>query len=139
MRAARWRAILAGGFALISLPAGAADIWSGIYSADQARDGRAIYLTHCAAACHVENLMGNGPTPGLAGPDFLLRWEDFSLAELLDKIRATMPKAAPGSLSEAEYVATIAYVLAANGFPAGMAALTAERGQLGKIVIAARK
>lgn len=125
--------------ALIATPVYAADIWSGVYTPAQAAHGKEVYLAHCAAACHIENLMGNGPAPGLAGPDFMLRWEDFSVEEFFKKIKMTMPKAAPGSLSTADYLAVTAYVLAANGAPAGKTALSGGYGDLSKIVIAPKK
>src|SRR5262245_32215251 len=101
------------------LVAATATVWSGVYSAEQAKRGEALYLQHCAAACHVENLNGNGPAPALRGNEFLLKWEDFTLGDLLKQIRATMPKVAPGSLSDAQYIDVIAFLLAANKFPAG--------------------
>ena len=125
--------------ALIATPASAADIWSGVFTAAQAAKGKEVYLAHCAAACHVENLMGNGPAPGLAGPDFLLRWEDFNLAELLEKIRTTMPKAAPASLSIDDYLTVTAFILSANGAQAGQTLLPGDRDALMKFVITAKK
>jgi S-disulfanyl-L-cysteine oxidoreductase SoxD len=120
----------------LSAPAQAADIWSGVFTKEQAVRGKDVYLTHCAAACHVENLSGNGPAPGLAGPDFLLRWEDFSVAELMERIRTTMPKAAPASLSAEDYLTVTAYILSANGAAAGQTTLS---GGLDKIMITAKK
>jgi mono/diheme cytochrome c family protein len=121
---------------LLSVPAQAADIWSGVFTKEQAKRGEDVFLTHCAAACHLDNLLGNGPSPGLAGPDFMLRWEDFSMAELLEKIRTTMPKAAPASLSAEEYLAAAIYILAENGAPAGT---TKMSGGLDKIMITGKK
>lgn len=120
-------------------PAQAADVWNGAFTAQQAARGKEVYITHCAAACHVENLLGNGPAPSLAGPDFLLRWEDFTLAELLDKIRTTMPKAAPASLSADDYLTVVAFILAANGAKPGETALPAGAADLQKITITAKK
>jgi mono/diheme cytochrome c family protein len=106
--------------------AAAASIWAGVYTPAQAARGRELYLQHCAAACHVENLQGNGPAPALAGKEFLLRWEDFSVAELLTKTRATMPKAAPASLGDAVYLDITAFILSVNGVPAGKTELGAN-------------
>lgn len=117
-------------------PTQAADIWSGVFTADQATRGKDVYLTHCAAACHIENLAGNGPAPGLAGPDFMLRWEDFSVAELMERIRTTMPKAAPASLSAEDYLTVTAYILAENGAAAGRTQMSAG---LDKIMITGKK
>ena len=122
---------------LLSAPAHATDIWSGVFTAAQAARGKDVYLTHCAAACHIENLTGNGPSPGLAGDDFMLRWEDFSIAELKEKISTTMPKAAPASLSAEDYLAVTIYILAANGAQAGRTPLSAAAAD--KVMITGKK
>ncbi|MBY0511367.1 MAG: cytochrome c [Rhodospirillaceae bacterium] len=123
-------------FCIVCANAQAADIWSGVFTQEQAARGKAVYLAHCASACHVENLAGNGPAPGLAGPDFLLRWEDFSVAELMEKIRATMPKAAPASLSAEDYLTVTAYILAENGAAAGQTKMATG---LDKIMITGKR
>jgi mono/diheme cytochrome c family protein len=124
---------------LLTTPAFAADVWNGAFTAAQAARGKEVYMIHCAAACHVENLVGNGPAPSLAGPDFLLRWEDFTLAELLEKIRTTMPKAAPGSLSAEDYLTVTAFILSANGAKTGDTPLPGDKHALSHFVITARK
>jgi polyvinyl alcohol dehydrogenase (cytochrome) len=91
----------------------------GVYRADQVEAGRALYAKSCAEGCHGVNLAGGGPTPSLTGPDFLARWSGLSLGELYKRVRTTMPKSAPGSLGDENYVKVIAYLLSANGFPAG--------------------
>jgi mono/diheme cytochrome c family protein len=123
--------------ALMATPVCAGDIWSGVFTAEQAARGKDVYLTHCAAACHIENLSGNGPSPGLAGDDFMLRWEDFSIAELMERIRTTMPKVAPASLSAEDYLAVTIYILAANGARAGQTELSAAAAD--KVMITGKK
>jgi outer membrane protein assembly factor BamB len=91
----------------------------GVYRADQAEAGKALYAKDCAEGCHGINLAGGGPTPSLAGVDFLARWSGLSVAELYKRVRTTMPKTAPGSLGDENYVKIVAYLLSANGFPAG--------------------
>jgi mono/diheme cytochrome c family protein len=95
------------------------------YTEAQATRGEAGYMEHCAA-CHRDDLTGLGPAPELAGDAFLGRWEQRSVDELLAKVRTTMPQSAPGSLSEAQYLDIVAFLLAANGLPAGSVELTAE-------------
>jgi len=90
----------------------------GVYLADQAEAGKALYAKSCADGCHGTNLAGGGPTPSLAGADFLARWSGLSVGELYKRVRTTMPKSAPGSLADDDYVKIIAYLLSANGFPA---------------------
>jgi len=45
---------------------------------------------------------------------------------LFDYVSQAMPKAAPGSLSEDEYVWVTAYILRLNGMPAGRTELSPE-------------
>jgi len=110
-------------------------IADGVYRADQAEHGKALYLKSCAAGCHGENLAGSGPTPGLVGSDFLGRWSGLNLGELFKRVRSTMPKNKPGSLSDDQYATIISYLLSANGFAAGADPLSADRANLDKIVI----
>lgn len=98
-------------------------VWSGVYSKEQVVQGQSDYDTTCADGCHESNLMGSGPTPSLRGDDFLLRWTDFSLAEFLELMETTMPKDEAGRLTTDRYLAVIAYILSANGFPPGDATL----------------
>ncbi len=91
----------------------------GVYGAAQAEAGKALYAKSCAEGCHGTNLAGGGPTPSLAGADFLARWSGLSVGELYKRVRTTMPKNAPGSLGDAAYMEIVAYLLSANGFPAG--------------------
>ena len=91
----------------------------GVYHADQAEAGKALYAKNCAEGCHGLNLAGAGPTPSLAGADFLARWSGLSVGELYKRVRTTMPKTAPGSLGDEAYLDVVAYLLSANGFPPG--------------------
>ncbi len=90
----------------------------GVYGAAQAEAGKALYAKSCATGCHGANLAGGGPTPSLAGKDFLARWSGLSVGELYKRVR-TMPKNVPGSLSDDAYREVVAFLLSANGFPAG--------------------
>jgi alcohol dehydrogenase (cytochrome c) len=62
------------------------------------------------------------------GPVFLANWKGRTLAELMAKVRL-MPPGAANTVSEADHLAVTAYLLQANGFPAG-AALPAEDAAL---------
>jgi S-disulfanyl-L-cysteine oxidoreductase SoxD len=86
----------------------------GVYSAEQAKRGRTMYDTRCAA-CHDGGTMG----PELWGDPFLAEWDEKTVGELFRRIQTTMPEEAPGTLSENAVLDVIAYVLQTNGFPAG--------------------
>ena len=95
----------------------------GVHTAAQAASGRAIYERECAA-CHQANLQGSFEAPQLAGESFLRFWADLSPADLLVRISGSMPPGEEGSLTDEEYLDVVAYLLEANGAPAGAMALT---------------
>src|SRR5262245_13247817 len=68
----------------------AASVVDGVFSADQAKRGQATYTAACAA-CHQADLSGSDQAPGLAGGDFLDRWDGTSVGDLVDRIRTSMP------------------------------------------------
>ena len=104
-------------------PSGAtAQLASATYTAAEAEAGRALYDQSCAS-CHMPNLSGQFEAPALAGTSFLGMWGERPVAELLDLVRATMPPAAPGSLTAAAYASVVAYMLQANGVAPGAVAL----------------
>jgi mono/diheme cytochrome c family protein len=85
-----------------------------VFSADQAKRGRASYDGKCAS-CHDGGTMG----PELWGDPFLTQWENKEVASFFTRIQTTMPEDAPGTLAEKEVLDIIAYVIQTNGFPAG--------------------
>ncbi len=96
----------------------------GVYAADQATRGAALYKAQCAA-CHGAALEG-AVGPPLAGSEFLAAWAGRSASELADKIQQTMPLSAPGTLTRPQTIDIVAHMLQAGRFPAGQAALSAD-------------
>ena len=93
----------------------------GVYTAEQAQRGAALYKAQCAS-CHGEKLEGViGPM--LAGEGFVAAWGGRSLTELVDKIQNTMPLQAPGSLMRPQAIDIAAYMLQVGNFKAGSTAL----------------
>jgi len=108
------------------------EIWKGIYSQEQSSYGKNLFVTHCIA-CHSDTPDQSeihGSAPGLIGEDFSFRWTDSAVLDLYDSIRQTMPQAAPSSLSEMEYAAITAYLLAINGYPAGEDSINPSQREL---------
>lgn len=95
-----------------------------VFTAQQAAAGKAAYAKSCAS-CHMPDLSGNAEMPALAGTTFMGAWGDRSTKELFDYISASMPYGGP-SLATETYESITAYVLQANGAPAGERALTAS-------------
>jgi mono/diheme cytochrome c family protein len=110
----------------------------GVYTADQAKRGEALYKEQCAA-CHGDNLEGSGPMPPLAGMDFLANWTGKTLGDLYEKTQTTMPATAPGTLSPEQTVDIVAFMLSKDNFPTGAAALEGKTEPLAQIKIDAPK
>jgi mono/diheme cytochrome c family protein len=106
----------------------------GVYTADQAKKGEAIYKETCAA-CHGDNLEGSGPMPPLAGKDFLANWTGKTLGDLYEKTQTTMPATAPGTLTPDQTADIVAFLLSKDNFPTGAAALVGKTEPLAQIKI----
>jgi mono/diheme cytochrome c family protein len=92
-------------------------VWDGSYTAGQAERGAARYRQQCVM-CHGPALEGNGEAPPLVGR-FIPDWAGTSLADLFDKIQATMPLFAPGTLNSSDAADILAFILRTNNFPTG--------------------
>ena len=101
---------------------------AGVYSAVQGKRGKAHYDAFCAP-CHVGDLSGtlaaDTGAPPLRGAPFMTSMEQKGVAAVFDYIKATMPADDPASLEDDEYLDILAYLIQANGFPAGARELTA--------------
>src|SRR5687767_2656986 len=73
----------------------------GVYTAAQATEGREIFAMSCQS-CHTPTFH--------SGPQFRNKWFGRSLGELFEYLQNEMPKSAPGTLSEEEYLASVAYL-----------------------------
>ena len=103
--------------------------WSGVYTAEQAAAGEKIYFEKCAS-CHGADLAGDrARSCARRRRRSSNRWHGRDLRRLLERID-TMPPAAPKSLSAAESVAVLAFLLRAAEMPGGPTALPTDRAQL---------
>jgi mono/diheme cytochrome c family protein len=107
----------------------------GVYTAAQAARGKALFDMRCAA-CHGEMLEGLAGPP-LAGDVFLGPRDKQPVADLFDKIHATMPADAPGTLEPPQVADLVALILQANKFPIGRAELPATDAALKQITLVA--
>src|SRR5438067_9028722 len=105
----------------------------GVFTADQAKQGRRVYRTSCAQ-CHGSDLEGV-TAPALAGPAFLQRWQPpmGSAADVYHVMRVSMPKLAMGSLGPDDYTAVFAFLLQQNGWPPGSRRFDASDSVLNRI------
>jgi len=79
-------------------------VWTGVYTAEQAKRGEAAYGAQCSR-CHRDDLSGY---TGLKGSKFIDNWREDSLGSLWTRISKTMPAGAPGTLKESEYLDILA-------------------------------
>jgi alcohol dehydrogenase (cytochrome c) len=96
---------------------------SGVYTDEQAAQGKDIYALQCLS-CH----------PGdHTGDQFRKHWGGKLLSNLYGLMVETMPQDNAGSLPREDYVRVIAYLLKANGMPAGDTPLPDDSLALAKI------
>jgi alcohol dehydrogenase (cytochrome c) len=96
----------------------------GVYTEAQANTGATVYAQSCAG-CHQPDLSGQNEAMPLVGRSFLGVWRERTVAQLYTYTHGTMPRGAPASLTPDAYVQVVAFLLQANGAPAGPQALTA--------------
>src|SRR5438128_11372819 len=104
----------------------------GVYTDAQAARGSAIYKDKCAS-CHGPSL-GGSLAPPLAGEAFAAQWGG-PLSAIVDKIAATMPANAMGTLTRAQTADVLAFMLQTSKFPAGRAELSSEDAALKTITL----
>jgi cytochrome c2 len=121
--------VLVGSFSLVAQQSRTVD--DGVYTAEQAQRGQALYTEQCAA-CHAESL-GGGLGPPLSGDTFVGVWSRLPVSELVSKIHNTMPDNDPGRLTRQEAATLVSYMLQVNGFPAGAAGLGSDEAELSQI------
>jgi cytochrome c5 len=115
-------------------PTATSTIWSGVFSAAQAKRGLLEYTRSCEH-CHGPSLTGN-PTdevPSLVADGFMFHWRGRTAQDLYARLSKSMPSDAPGSLDAGTYLDLVAYLLEANGFPSGPQDL--DRDRLSALVI----
>jgi S-disulfanyl-L-cysteine oxidoreductase SoxD len=107
-------------------------VWDGVYTAQQADRGKALYGKECAS-CHGARLEGSGAVPPLAGADFKSDWNGQTVDDLFEKMQTSMPADQPGHLSREQNADILAFLLASNGFPIGAKELPSAAEVLQKI------
>ncbi|MBW8867558.1 MAG: cytochrome c [Acidobacteria bacterium] len=110
----------------------------GVYTEAQATRGEQTYAKACAS-CHAADLSGSGQAPALGDADFNKEWDGQPLSDLFDRIHATMPADAPGTMQPAEVADVMAFIFAKAHIPSGTADLPAETAALKSIAFAAPK
>ncbi len=106
----------------------------GAFTSEQEAQGSMVYRQRCAS-CHGSRLEGKEVAPAITGPVFLTNWTGLTVHDLFERIRASMPADNPGTLTREQVSQVVAFILGANKFRAGAAALSADPETLKAIVI----
>ena len=109
-------------------------VWDGVYTAEQAQRGEALYTRQCAR-CHGAQLTGGEAAPPLAGGDFLSNWNGLTVGDLFERVRISMPADRPGQLTRQQNADILADILRANQFPPGKSELEQQAEILKQIRI----
>ena len=129
----RWVAIvlmsLLAGSSLLALQGRVANVSDGVYTAQQANRGQALYTARCAS-CHGNTLTGSRVGPPLIGDDFLADWSRQPLGDLAIKIIRTMPRDESERLTPQQTSDILAYMLQVGKFPGGSAELSTDEAAL---------
>jgi|KBSMisStandDraft_5_1062788.scaffolds.fasta_scaffold12755_3 mono/diheme cytochrome c family protein len=104
----------------------------GVYTDAQAARGAAVYKEKCAS-CHGPTL-GGSLAPPLTGDAFAANWGG-PLSAIVDKIQATMPANAMGTLTRAQTSDVLAFMLQSSKFPAGRAELSSDEAALKTVTL----
>ena len=109
-------------------------VGSGVYTDDQAKRGEAVSNKMCTS-CHGPELSGGEAGPTLVGLEFLGNWNNLTAGDFYDRVQATMPADAPGTLTPAQTSDVMSYVFKLNKFPAGTTELPTDLAALKGIKI----
>ena len=109
--------------------------WTGVYTDAQADRGEREYGRTCAH-CHGLSLEGDGSReiPALVLDSFMRHWRGRPVQALFDTLMRSMPADDRGSMTPRMTADMIAYLLRANGAPAGDSQLPSEREALAALV-----
>jgi mono/diheme cytochrome c family protein len=99
---------------------------TGVYTTAQATEGRDLFAAQCAT-CH-------SATSLVTTVDFKTQWVGKPLWNLVAFTKREMPTSNPGSLTDAQYVQAIAFLLQTYKAPTGSVALPTDSIGAGLIV-----
>ena len=117
--------LLLGAWAASAQDAGPS-VWSGVFTAAQAKRGEEAYQSNCSG-CHGGDLHAtNSEAPDLTGPALRAKWTGRTLADRFETIRDTMPPGSPNSVGEKSYLEILTFILQSNDVPTGNQELSAE-------------
>ena len=102
----------------------------GVYTAEQAARGKAVFESKCTG-CHEASRFTGDP--------FYEAFNEKPMKEIWDVASGTMPEDNPGSLKQQEYGDILAYFLSLNEFKTGDAELQGNAAAMAAIKIEKKK
>jgi cytochrome c553 len=115
---------------------GAKSTASGVFTAEQAKNGERAFQAKCAT-CHGADLHStDAEAPDLTEGAFKFGWQGKTMANRFEQIRSTMPYGNARSLDDQTYIDIVAYILQFNGIPSGNQKLEPDVRVLEQIVVA---
>ena len=118
----------------VAAGAAASAAQDGVYTAEQAVRGEALYGEQCAS-CHGPIRAIVPEVAALLGDHtFRNTWRGRPLGELFAFIRETMPQDAPGTLTAQQTADLVAHILSGNRLPAGKTPLPDDPEQLPQLL-----
>ena len=118
----------------VAPPGAGTSVWAGVYTDEQAKRGEALSNKLCTS-CHGPELSGGEAGPTLVGLEFVGNWNNLSVADFFDRVHATMPADAPGTMTPQQTSDITAYVFKLNKYPAGKTELPSDVALLKDIKI----
>lgn len=110
-------------------------IWDGVFTAEQATAGGALYTQYCQG-CHGKTGRGTPGGPGVTGANLNKKWEDTSLLDFFTFAHTNMPPGNAGKIgSEQDYVNIVSYIMELHGAEPGDKMLVWNEDQLANIYI----
>jgi mono/diheme cytochrome c family protein len=110
---------------------------TGVFTADQAKNGEAAYQANCAT-CHGAELRSTDrEIPNLSDKSFKFSWVGKTIGEKFELVRDTMPPREEHSLDDQVYLDIVTYILQFNKAPTGDQRLKPDLRTLKQITIAA--
>ncbi len=115
-------------------PGAGTSVWSGVYTEEQAKRGEVVSNKLCTS-CHGPELSGGEAGPTLVGLEFIGNWNNLTVADFFDRVHATMPADAPGTMTPQQTSDVTAYVFKLNKYPAAKTELPTDLAALKSIKI----
>jgi mono/diheme cytochrome c family protein len=104
-------------------------IYSGVFTAAQAKRGNDAYQASCSS-CHGSDLRAtDAEAVDLTGQALRAKWNGKTLEERFERIRDTMPLGNANTLGDKTYMDILAFILQFNDFPPGNQELVPERAK----------